>query len=683
MKGMAILVGMMVGVAAPASPERAKRFAFVVGASDGGPTRVRLRYASSDAQSFATVLRKLGGVEADAQRVILEPDAATLRRALGDAAAWIKGARGNASRTEIILYYSGHSDEEGLLLRGERVGYDELRTWLSGLATDVKVAIIDSCASGAITRGKGGVHGSPFLADASMQVRGHAYLTSSAADEVSQESDRLNGSFFTHFLLAGLRGAADTSRDGRITLNEAYQFAYSETLARTERARSGPQHPAYDIELSGRGDLVLTDLRGSSARLILPAAEQGRFFIRGADGVLVMEARKVEGRAMELGLDPGKYTVTREHEGAVSEVAFTLEEGGAHEIEPKRYAAVLREATVARGGGEDPGRGGGEESERVIWLDVAVLPGIGTGMVGDRPSTTLLSLGLVGAWADRLSGLALASVFHIASRSMGGIQLSGVWNQSGGDVRGLQLAGAANVQASGHPSAVQGAQVAGVLNVATSPFAGMQISGAVNVATSKLAGAQISVLNIADEAVGAQIGLINIARVVRGTQIGLFNYGGEVHGVPFGISYIGNGRMHVALATNEVSSLTLEGKFGTKVVHSILLAGIQPRTAPLQWSFGWGVGLHLGIAGPISVDLDTYTTNVGFYGSGGEHLIQTVRLVGEWRFAPRLALFAGPSASLHLLGDPSRLELRSLGAPMRVEGLNRVAWLGFAAGVQL
>ena len=78
----------------------------------------------------------------------------------------------------------------------------------------------------------------------SSDTRGYAFLTltSSSAEETAQESDRLKGSFFTHYLVSGMRGAADVSRDGKVTLNEAYQFAFHETLAQTVDTRSGAQH---------------------------------------------------------------------------------------------------------------------------------------------------------------------------------------------------------------------------------------------------------------------------------------------------------------------------------------------------------------------------------------------------------------------------------------------------------
>src|SRR5208283_4450521 len=148
-----------------------------------------------------------------------------------------------------------------------------------------------------------------FLFDASSDMTGHAYLTSASAEEAAQESDRIGSSFFTHYLVSGLRGAADTKGDGTVTLNEAYTYAFQETLASTEKTEYGPQHPAYDINLSGSGDLVLTDLRSSSAILRVGEDVAGRLYLRDEAGNLAVELNKAGGQKTELGLEPGVYSV--------------------------------------------------------------------------------------------------------------------------------------------------------------------------------------------------------------------------------------------------------------------------------------------------------------------------------------------------------------------------------------
>ncbi|MGZ3460287.1 MAG: caspase family protein [Archangium sp.] len=332
------LVSLLMAVPAFAQAGTVRRLALVVGVNDGGPERVRLRYASSDARSFDKVLGELGGVAASDKRLLLDTGRAGLVEALGELRSRTEAARASgASRVEVFVYYSGHADEEGLWLEGERFDYGELRRALEALPADVRIAVLDGCGSGAFARARGGTRRLASLVDSGTEVRGHAILTSSSGDEDSQESDRLGGSYFTRSLLSGLRGAADVTHDGRVTLEEAYQFAFHETLARTEKTRGGAQHPARDIELAGSGELVMTDVRATSAGLYLTEALEGRLFVRDDAGTLVVELQKLPGRPTELGLAPGHYRVRRELEGGASEATFTLSEGQRAPVAPESF----------------------------------------------------------------------------------------------------------------------------------------------------------------------------------------------------------------------------------------------------------------------------------------------------------------------------------------------------------
>ena len=189
----------------------------------------------------------------------------------------------------------------------------------------------------------------PFLVDASNEVKGYAYLTSSSADEAAQEADRIEGSFFTHALVSGLRGAADMTHDGRVTFNEAYQYAFHATLRGTERTSYGPQHPGYDIQMAGSGDLVLTDLRTTTAALALHENLRGRTSIRDAEGRLVVELYKDAGTPVELGLAPGDYTMILRQEDLFAEQPFTLSEGDITALAAEDLAWSRGEVARARG----------------------------------------------------------------------------------------------------------------------------------------------------------------------------------------------------------------------------------------------------------------------------------------------------------------------------------------------
>ena len=171
-----------------------RRFALIVGSNDGGGERAELRYAQSDAYKFSELVQDLGGVDSRDMLLLLNPDVAAVTNGFEALSTLI--ADEDSARVEVIFYYSGHSDEQGLLLSGELLRFKDLRQLLSDVPADVRIVVLDSCFAGSLTRTKGGVHRPPFLIDEAVDVTGHAFLTSSSEDEVAQESDRIEGSFF-------------------------------------------------------------------------------------------------------------------------------------------------------------------------------------------------------------------------------------------------------------------------------------------------------------------------------------------------------------------------------------------------------------------------------------------------------------------------------------------------------
>jgi hypothetical protein len=326
-----------------------KRFAMAVGANMGGKDRVLLQYAVSDAQAILSVLEELGGVDEDDILLLEEPDVRTFYTELGKLQSRIEKSKPDYGRVEFIFYYSGHSDDNYILLGDEKISYDNLRDTINGVDAHVRIAILDSCMSGAFTRIKGGKKRLPFLMDSAYDMRGFAVMTSSSANEASQESDLIQSSFFTHYLISGMRGAADISQDGRITMNEAYQFAFNETLAQTTKTISGPQHPYTDIQMSGRGDVVMTDVRRASVILTLGEEIFGQIFIHDRDDRLVVELTKPAGKKIELGLEEGEYRVINIPEGGVFESTIELEEGAEYELTPSEFAETDVEYTTTRG----------------------------------------------------------------------------------------------------------------------------------------------------------------------------------------------------------------------------------------------------------------------------------------------------------------------------------------------
>jgi hypothetical protein len=332
-----------------AGAEVIRRLALVIGANDGGPGRERLRYAVSDAKAMIQVLESLGGVAADDSRLLVEPSREMLLWETGRLRQRIERLRPLHPRLEVFLYYSGHSDQDNLLLGREKVTYRELRDQLQSLAADVRIAILDSCASGSFTRAKGGRKRPPFLFDTANDMKGFAVMTSSSADEASQESERLRGSFFTRTLITGLHGAADASRDGRVTLSEAYQYAFNETLRQTEKTVHGPQHPSYAIQMSGTGDVILTDVHRGEAVLLLGREIAGRIFVRDQANALVMEFNKPRDTDTELALGRGRYRLIAISDSDVREAEVELAAGETRELRDEHFSRTEIIDAIARG----------------------------------------------------------------------------------------------------------------------------------------------------------------------------------------------------------------------------------------------------------------------------------------------------------------------------------------------
>lgn len=363
---MFLLAGLATfGPSEASAAQTVRRLALVVGANaaEGRPT---LRYAVADAARFASVLRDLGGVQPRDVKEIPEPTPSSLEeavRGLGDA---VRLARSEAARVEVVFYYSGHANETGLLLGNQAYSYQDLRDQLASVNADVRIVVLDACGSGAMTRLKGGSPRRPFLVDMSSNMKGHALLTSSSADEVAQESDRIGGSFFTHYLVSGLRGAADSSGEGKVTLNEAYQYAFNETLGRTLKTQGGPQHPSYDIDLSGTGDVVITDLRETSSSLVLSEDISGRCYVREQKAGIVIEVEKPAGRRIELGVGPGRYEVHCQGGNSARSSQFKAEDGASRVLNQSDFSNAKLDPTLRRGGVDLRGRVGMEGVHRLV-----------------------------------------------------------------------------------------------------------------------------------------------------------------------------------------------------------------------------------------------------------------------------------------------------------------------------
>ena len=382
-----------VGQAEAAGPPQ--RFALIIGNNVGEAPAEDLRYAEADARKVAAVLTELGGYRPADVRLLTGAVADDALRALSVLERRVAAAGRRGRHATLLVYYSGHARAGELWMKGSRLALSELRQRLSRSAAKVRIGIVDACEAGALTRLKGGRRGPSFLfePDDRAPAEGLILISSSADDEASQESDELGGSFFTHYLTSGLRGDADESGEGRVTLGEVYAYAYHRTVAVTAGTRSGPQHPTYRFDLEGQADVVLTDVSQGRSGLVFAAPLTGRYILFDRRRAQVAaEIDKVDGQARRLALPAGSYVIKKRLDDHLLTDSFELPDGQFHWVDEGRMQRVAFE--------DDPVKGlrrTAEWNDRPLELDlraVAVVQSFFTSSARDDLFPTLPMFGL-------------------------------------------------------------------------------------------------------------------------------------------------------------------------------------------------------------------------------------------------------------------------------------------------
>jgi hypothetical protein len=267
--GMVLLLGLLVALL-PMPASAVKRRALLVGANEGW-TEQKLRYARKDAHKLLDVLVERGGFAEEDIVLLEDPTVDELREQLDEMKRKVSGSFDE--ETLFIFYYSGHADSEHLHLQGNPAfSLKELLGYLHELPATQKVGILDACQSGAILKGgQRAPLGFEVSKKANLGIHGLAVLTSSTAEEPSQESKELAASFFTLYLVSGLSGLADTNGDNKVSLGEVHAYAQVRTAAATLGTQPGAQHPVAKIEMTGYEDLYLTFMDEPGASLSFPS----------------------------------------------------------------------------------------------------------------------------------------------------------------------------------------------------------------------------------------------------------------------------------------------------------------------------------------------------------------------------------------------------------------------------
>lgn len=207
-----------------------KIWAVVVGAAryHHMPT---LRYTDDDAyQIYAFLKSPEGGALPDEQlRLLIDEDATRREILLAMREVFLK-----ADENDVVLFYfSGHGlqgaflpvDYDGF---GNKLEHEEIREALRITKAKHKLVLADACHSGSLLAARAPVHVTlqKYYRAFENSAGGTALLLSSKGEEYSLEDGGLRSGIFSHFLIRGLKGAADANRNKLVTIQELFDYVY-------------------------------------------------------------------------------------------------------------------------------------------------------------------------------------------------------------------------------------------------------------------------------------------------------------------------------------------------------------------------------------------------------------------------------------------------------------------------
>ncbi len=325
----------------------ARRVAVIVGANAAVPGRPALRYAYLDAESVAQALLDVADFAPADIEVFRDGTPEAILTALDRRLDQLRAAPGE---TLLVFYFSGHGDGDALYSGGAPISLSALKARLSDPAAKVRLGIVDACSGGAWTGAKGLRPAEEFSVEVPFVLgsEGSALLAASSGLDDAHESEVISGSFFTHHLVAALRGAADRSGDGEIGLHDAFDYARPLTIRDSALLAGRTQRPSFEFNLRGRRDLILARIARSPNQLAIEQQEGPLQLLRLDSGLLVLETAAGPGRIVAA-LPPGRYLLRRQGADGSWARELHLDQGARLAVSEGELARVGGGALASKG----------------------------------------------------------------------------------------------------------------------------------------------------------------------------------------------------------------------------------------------------------------------------------------------------------------------------------------------
>lgn len=211
-----------------------------------------LKYTDDDAyQLYAFLKSPEGGAIPDDHIKIMIDDAVTRKSLLQE----LHTISAKADSDDVLLIYLAGHGLDGAFVPSDfdgsknQVTYTDILELINNSSAKHKLFITDACHSGSMiaqARTPYNVALENFYSAYSAVDGGTAIMMSSKKEEVSLEYGGLRQGVFSHFLIKGLKGMADSNKDKLITVSELYQYISSSVKSYTANAQNPSIMGDYD-----------------------------------------------------------------------------------------------------------------------------------------------------------------------------------------------------------------------------------------------------------------------------------------------------------------------------------------------------------------------------------------------------------------------------------------------------
>lgn len=238
--------------------EEVKVWAVIVGVGRYNHMQT-LKYTDDDAYKMYAFLKSPeGGAIPDEQiAVLIDEDATRSQILLKMKQVFLKADANDV----VMLYYSGHG------LEGSFVPFDyngmnnllqhsEVTSILKRSRAKHKIVLADACHAGSMLAMKGRSSASAtqatidkYYSAFSSSNGGTALLLSSKSEETSLEDSGLRQGVFSHFVMKGMKGEADTNRNKIVTITELFQYVHKKVTNYTANAQTPNLTGKFDANM--------------------------------------------------------------------------------------------------------------------------------------------------------------------------------------------------------------------------------------------------------------------------------------------------------------------------------------------------------------------------------------------------------------------------------------------------